>query len=100
MYQGLVSNPDMLVSGGDPSDMSFYEDRVAGAMPTPTVISLPVVAFRVMNLFWALWLAGSLLGWLKWGWSAFGSGGLWAKAPPRPAPVPVPAPEAPPQVQP
>ncbi len=98
VYQGLVSNPDMLVSGGDPSEMSFYEDRVAGALPTPTVISLPVVAFRIMNLFWALWLAGSLLGWLKWGWSAFGSGGLWAKAPPRP--VPVPAPEPPPQVQP
>jgi hypothetical protein len=30
-------------------------------------------------LAWALWLAVSLLNWLKWGWSCFSSNGLWNK---------------------
>jgi hypothetical protein len=32
-------------------------------------------------LIWALWLALSLLKWLKWGWESFSKGGLWKKLP-------------------
>ena len=28
-------------------------------------------------LGWALWLAFSLLRWLKWGWQQFSTGGMW-----------------------
>ena len=28
-------------------------------------------------LAWALWLASSLVGWLKWGWECFTTGGHW-----------------------
>jgi hypothetical protein len=30
-------------------------------------------------LAWALWLANSLVGWLKWAWEQFSDGGLWAR---------------------
>jgi hypothetical protein len=32
-------------------------------------------------LAWALWLANSLLNWLRWGWGCFSAGGLWRKSP-------------------
>jgi len=80
VYDGLVSNPDMLVSGTPDADgmhLVWYQDRVLGAMATPVIVSLPVVAFRVLNLLWALWLASSLVTWLKWGWQQFAAFGLW-----------------------
>ena len=30
-------------------------------------------------LLWALWLALSLLKWIRWGWKCFGQGGAWKK---------------------
>lgn len=87
VYDGLVSNPDMLVAGslnGNELALNWYVDRIVGAMPVATIVSLPVVVFRLLNLLWALWLASSLLGWLKWAWSEYSQGGLWV--PPRPAP--------------
>jgi hypothetical protein len=87
VYDGLVSNPDMLVAGASGTDvleLTWYEDRIANVLPTPVVLSLPVVVFRLLNLVWALWLASSLVGWLRWGWQQYAQGGLWVpKAPPR-----------------
>jgi hypothetical protein len=80
VYYGLVSNPDMLVAGASSTDvleLSWYEDRIGGVFATPLVISLPVVAFRLLNLVWALWLASSLVRWLGWGWKQYAQGGLW-----------------------
>jgi hypothetical protein len=80
VYDGLVSNPDMLVSGAissDVLDLSWYVDRVQGPLPTSLVLSLPVVVFRLLNLLWALWLASSLIGWLRWAWQQYAQGGLW-----------------------
>ena len=34
-------------------------------------------------LAWALWLANSLLNWLRWGWGCFSADGLWRKSPQR-----------------
>jgi len=28
-------------------------------------------------LLWALWLAFSLLRWLRWGWACFSESGIW-----------------------
>jgi hypothetical protein len=90
VYDGLVSNPDMHVSGADTSDalaLSWFVDRIQSALPSPVVLSLPVVAFRVLNLFWALWLAASLVGWLRWGWEQYCNGGLWVPKIIKPNPV-------------
>ena len=48
-------------------------------MPRAWVFSLPVWVFSVLMLAWSLWLAFSLLGWLKWGWRCFSTEGLWRK---------------------
>jgi hypothetical protein len=34
-------------------------------------------------LIWSLWLAISLLNWLKWGWECFSNDALWKKSEPK-----------------
>jgi hypothetical protein len=41
---------------------------------------VPLLVYRLLMLAWALWLAVSLLNWLKWGWGCFSNNGLWNKA--------------------
>lgn len=77
---GLLGYPDMQISGmgSSASQLNWFSDRHGNALPTAWVISLPLLAFRLLMLLWASWLAYSLLRWLKWGWEAFGSGvGYW-----------------------
>jgi hypothetical protein len=80
--QGLLSSPDMLITGNQSSAffLNWYQDRSLSTLPTATVISVPLIVYRLLMLAWALWLAVSLLNWLKWGWSCFSSNGLWNKA--------------------
>jgi hypothetical protein len=48
-------------------------------------------------LAWALWLALSLIDWLKWGWTCFTQDGIWRKkqAAAKPSLPPPPMPPAP-----
>ena len=80
--QGLLSSPDMLITGNQSSAyfLNWYQDRSPPMLPTATVISVPLIVYRLLMLAWALWLAVSLLNWLKWGWGCFSSNGLWHKA--------------------
>ncbi|MEE8424834.1 MAG: hypothetical protein V3S11_03350, partial [Elusimicrobiota bacterium] len=89
---GLLGNPDMQISGNGSSARSllWYQDRSAAVLPSAWVFSVPLMFYRAAMLFWALWLASSLLGWLKWGWGCFGEGGFWRNLPPKPKPVTVP----------
>jgi hypothetical protein len=79
--QGLLSSPDMQIEGNMSSAYSlrWYQDRSASILPTATVISVPLMVYRLLMLAWSLWLAVSLLNWLKWGWTCFSSNGLWHK---------------------
>ncbi|PPD41097.1 MAG: hypothetical protein CTY16_16365 [Methylobacter sp.] len=79
--EGLLSTPDMRITGNGSSafNLNWYQDRSQTTLPTATVISVPVLAYRVLMLAWSLWLAVSLLNWLKWGWGCFASNGLWHK---------------------
>ncbi len=81
--QGLLGHPSMQLSGNGSSRylLQWYQDRVASALPTATVISVPLMVYRVAMLLWALWLAAALVKWLRFGWLAFGAGGLWRKVP-------------------
>lgn len=80
--QGLLSSPDMQITGNQSSAflLNWYQDRSLPILPIATVISLPLMVYRLLMLAWALWLAVSLLNWLKWGWGCFSSNGLWNKA--------------------
>jgi hypothetical protein len=42
-----------------------------------------VLAYRLLMLLWALWLAASVLKWVKWAWDCFSAGGYWRKALPK-----------------
>jgi hypothetical protein len=79
--EGLLSTPDMRITGNGSSafNLNWYQDRSLSTLPSATVISVPVLAYRVLMLAWSLWLAVSLLNWLKWGWGCFASNGLWHK---------------------
>lgn len=81
---GLLGTPDMQIAGNDSYDhsLSWYQDRFDPALPGAWILSAPMWSYRVLMLLWALWLANALLGWLRWGWTQFSSGGLWRRTAP------------------
>ncbi len=97
VHEGLMGTPDMQISGNGSSTelLQWFDDRTGPIAEQPYVFSVPMLAYRGAMLAWALWLAVSLLRWLRWGWLSFSEGGFWKSAPPRPKPVPfVPVPVA------
>ncbi len=76
---GLLGYPDMQVSGNQSHayDLKWYQDRADAMLPSSWVLSVPLLAYRLLMLLWSLWLAFALLGWLKWGWKAFSTNGFW-----------------------
>ncbi|MBW2145123.1 MAG: hypothetical protein JRG75_12110 [Deltaproteobacteria bacterium] len=81
IQKGLLGIPDMQIAGNGSSEFLLHwtQDRIGALMPAPLVFSLPLFVFRILMLLWALWLAYSLLKWLRWGWKCFCEGGLWRK---------------------
>jgi len=79
--KGLLGIPEMQIAGNGSSSgwLQWTQDRVAALLPQPWVLSLPLIVFRGLMLLWALWLAYSLIHWLRWGWDCFNSGGGWKK---------------------
>lgn len=97
--QGLLGTPDMHVvgNGSSPQSLHWFADRSSGALPAATAISLPLWAYKLAMLAWALWLANALVGWLRRGFAAWMQGGYWRKPQPpmidtRSAPPPPPPP--------
>ncbi|MCP5449520.1 MAG: hypothetical protein H6972_02865 [Gammaproteobacteria bacterium] len=66
-------------NGSSAWQLNWYQDRIAGPLPTASVISVPLLLYRGLMLAWALWLAFALLRWLGWGWQCFSAGGLWRR---------------------
>ncbi|WP_040590474.1 hypothetical protein [Methylobacter marinus] len=84
--QGLLGSPDMQITGNQSSafNLNWYQDRSASTLPTAMLISVPLIVYRLLMLAWSLWLAASLLNWLKWGWGCYSQGGFWKKKPAKP----------------
>jgi hypothetical protein len=78
---GLLLRPEMQVAGAGSSDTSlhWYADRVEGAWPATSAITLPLWAYRVAMLVWALWLAAGLVRGAVWAFHAWNQGGAWRK---------------------
>jgi hypothetical protein len=76
---GLLGHPDMHVAGNGSNahHLRWYADRVSAVPPNATVVSVPILVYRLLMLGWALWLAFAILRWLRWGWDCFGKDGLW-----------------------
>lgn len=94
--KGLLGLPDMHVAGNDSSawQLHWFADQTADVLPTGGVLSVSLWVYKLAMLAWALWLANALVGWLRWGFEAWSSGGYWrqppvAVAPPLPSIPPV-----------
>jgi hypothetical protein len=95
IYKGLLGRPEMQVSGNGSSGsmLRWFQDRIAGELPRGQVLSVPMLVYRGAMLAWSLWLALALLGWLRWAWTAFTTGGAWKrKSPPAPPTPSAPSP--------
>ncbi|MEM7435600.1 MAG: hypothetical protein AAF436_10650 [Myxococcota bacterium] len=79
VHTGLLVQPNMQVAGAGShgSHLEWYIDRGSGILPQSTVLSLSIWMWRLLMLAWSLWLAFRLVGWVRWGWSAFSEGGRW-----------------------
>lgn len=88
VHQGLLGHPDMQVRGNmsNSTDLRWFTDRTESLLRCPTVVSAPMFVYRAVMLAWALWLALSVVGWLRWGFGAFSAGGFWRHRPPPPPP--------------
>ena len=77
--RGLLGIPDMQIAGNGSTRMQFNwtQDRIEGIMPMPWVLSLPQWVYHLLMLLWALWLAFSLVAWLRWGWGCYSRTRLW-----------------------
>jgi hypothetical protein len=85
IQQGLLGLPEMQIAGNGSSALSlhWYLDRTTGTLPRPWVLSVPLLVYRLAMLAWALWLAWSILRWLRWGWECWSDGGYWQRPHPR-----------------
>ena len=81
VQKGLLGIPEMQILGNNstPYILNWFADRVNGGLPTAGVLSVPLMVYRLLMLAWALWLAFSLVSWLRWGWQCFSENGLWQK---------------------
>lgn len=91
--QGLLGQPDMHVTGNGSYDnvLHWFADRSADALPAAHAISLPLWVYKVLMLAWALWLANTLIGWLRAAFTAWMRDGYW-RSRPKPAPTSAAAP--------
>lgn len=77
---GLLSTPQMQVTGNGSYAFSYnwYQDRIVdGEFPVATVVSVPLLVYRLVMLLWSLWLAMKLVKWVVWAWNGFNTGGVW-----------------------
>jgi hypothetical protein len=90
--RGLLGRPDMMIAGNGSSaeTLRWFVDRLDGPLAQPWVVSVPLLAYRLVMLAWSLWLALAVIRWARWTWTCFTDRGLW-----RPL-FPPPPPQAPP----
>ena len=75
----------MSVTGQQSTDHDLYWsiDRATGAWPEAWILTIPNRIYSYIMLAWALWLAISLIRWMKWLWNSFAHDGFWGYATPR-----------------
>ena len=72
LFNGLLGHPKMQVAGNG-SDAYFLRWFNDHGMPQASVMSLPLLYYRIVILVWAIWLSFIVLRWVKYGWKAFSS---------------------------
>jgi hypothetical protein len=80
VHQGLLGRPEMFVSGmnSTTSQLNWFLDHTReNALPQPLVYSVSIWWYRIFMLFWALWLARSILLWIPWAYQQLLAGSFW-----------------------
>lgn len=87
IQEGLLGAPDMQIRGNASSSsvLKWFVDKTQGTAPSVLMVSVPMTVYRVLMLLWALWLAWSVVRWLREGWQAFRLGGFWKAPTPKPS---------------
>ena len=78
---GLLGHPDMNIRGNGSNAhlLRWYHDVSGPVLPRTWMVSIPMWAYRVAMLAWALWVSFWLINILKWGWTRFCTPILWSK---------------------
>ena len=78
---GLLGSPEMFIvgNGSDRTFLRWYQARSDALLPRPGCISVSIWWYRFLMLAWALWLAASLIRWLRWAWNQFSTGGYFRR---------------------
>jgi hypothetical protein len=94
--KGLLGLPDMHVAGNASNawNLRWFADQSAGMLPGAGVFSVSLWVYKLAMLAWALWLAWSLIDWLRWAFEAWTRGGYWRKRKPKPGATPPQLPRA------
>ncbi|MCX5869678.1 MAG: hypothetical protein NTY00_03370 [Deltaproteobacteria bacterium] len=81
--QGLLGHPDMNIigNGSNGTILRWYQDISSQHLPQAWLVSIPMLAYRLAMLAWALWISFTLLGLLKWGWNIVSEPMLWDSTP-------------------
>ena len=79
--EGLLGNPEMFIlgNGSNRTLLRWYQASSDAILPRPACISVSIWWYRLLMLAWALWLAASLIRWLRWAWQQFGTGGFFRR---------------------
>ncbi len=90
--EGLLGSPEMFITGNGSysTSLRWFQARVDGVLPRAGCFSISIWWYRLLMLAWALWLAASLIRWLRVGWEHFSSGGCFRKKPKLIVPPPLP----------
>jgi len=68
-------------NGSNSSMLRWYQDISGPTAPQGRLFSIPMLAYRLAMLAWALWISMTLLGLLKWGWLTVNEPKLWDSTP-------------------
>ncbi|HAB15996.1 MAG TPA: hypothetical protein PLX89_25750, partial [Verrucomicrobiota bacterium] len=88
--EGLLGDPEMFIIGNGSSRtvLRWFQDRSGPLLPQPSCVSISIWWYRFLMLVWALWLAASLIRWLRLGWHNFSTGGFFrSQTKTKPAPT-------------
>ncbi|HUU41857.1 MAG TPA: hypothetical protein VMW42_13050, partial [Desulfatiglandales bacterium] len=83
---GLIGHPDMNIAGNGSNSaiLKWYQDVSDNTLPQAWVFSIPMFAYRVAMLAWALWISFSIIKVLKWGWKRYTDPTIWYSSPAKP----------------
>ena len=68
----------------NPNIVQWYAERTHGQLPELTIWNAPIWLYKGLMVFWALWLAASLIHWLRFGWLTLRKGGAYQRSSGRP----------------